>query len=169
MKRAIATACLCLATSVVLAQSASLQEIEARLNKAKAQQSHQQQVQREAQQREAARQAQIEAENRERARQQEVARQQQVYQAQQAAAAQQAAQQAAESRRRQVQQCKQQCEYEADRCLNYINPNDCQRTNYSSPEAARAQLIANLACVVGQNSQRKNCNNSKAQCQSYCN
>jgi hypothetical protein len=165
MKRALSLVLLCLASSLVLAQAPSLQDIEARLKKAKAAQSHQQQLQREAQQREAARQAQIEAENRERARQQEAARQQQIYQQQQAYAAQQAA----EERRRQVQQCKQQCEREADRCLNYINPMDCQRTNYSSPQAAQAQLLANLACVVNQNGQRKNCNNSKTQCQSYCN
>ena len=51
MKRAFAVAGLCLASSLVLAQAPSLADIEARLNKAKAAQSHQQQMQREAQQR----------------------------------------------------------------------------------------------------------------------
>lgn len=165
MNRALATLCLCLASSLVLAQSSSLSDIEARLNKAKAVQAHQNQQRQEAQQREAQRQAEIDAQNRELARQQEAARQQQIYQAQQVAAAQQAA----EQQRREKQQCELQCSREERQCLNNIDPNDCQRTDYSSPQASQAQLIRNLACIVGQNGQRKSCGREKNQCNSSCN
>ena len=163
MNRILIALCLCVASSLVLGQS-SLQDIEARLNKAKAAQAHQSQQKREAQQREAQRQAQVAAENQERYRQQETARQTQEYQARLVAEAQQAA----ENQRHEKQQCVSQCSRDARDCLGDIDASRCSQTDYSSPEASRMQIMRNVACMIEQNSQRKSCNAEKTSCERDC-